>query len=139
MDGVVARAAAMQEAMLGVVSDLLAEAEKEREEKRKACDPTYDALAAGVKGKGRKRRGGAHGAQREDSTLPCGQRMLHLFSGPPGRADGLAMMARQRGIHVEEVDTLVDKHECDLTRDEVYERLMARARAGVYAGAMIGT
>jgi hypothetical protein len=35
-------------------------------------------------------------------------------------------------IEVVEVDTLVDGHDCDLLRDEVFADLLARIRAGEF-------
>ena len=42
-------------------------------------------------------------------------------------------------IEVVEVDTLVDGHDCDLLRDEVFADLLARIRAGEFFTAIIGT
>ena len=43
------------------------------------------------------------------------------------------------GIEVVEVDTLVDGHDCDLLRDEVFADLLARIRSGEFFTAIIGT
>jgi hypothetical protein len=74
--------------------------------------------------------------KREGETK---RRILHLFSGPPERADGLAAHARARGIEVDEVDILVDPVRGDILREDVYASIMRRVRGGEYIGAVIGT
>ena len=68
------------------------------------------------------------------------KKLLHLFSGPGGRSDGLRALAREL-LHVEtvEIDTLIDEHDCDLRDDAVFEDLMRRIRAGEFFAAVIGT
>ena len=67
------------------------------------------------------------------------KRLLHLFSGPGGRIDGLRQIMRDiYRLEVVEVDTLIDLVHCDLLRREVFDDLMRRIRAGEFFGAVIG-
>ena len=73
-----------------------------------------------------------------DKSQP--QRLLHVFAGPGGRADGLRqMMWDMYGIIVVEYDTLIDSERCDITRDDVFDELLARIAAGEFFAAIIGT
>ena len=66
--------------------------------------------------------------------------MLHLFSGPGGRIDGLrAMMWDIHSIEVVEIDTLIDDVSCDMSKDRVHADLLARIAAGEFFAAIIGT
>ena len=68
------------------------------------------------------------------------KRMLHVFSGPGGRADGLRrFMWDVYQCEVVEFDTLVDEQGCDLLRDDVFADLMERIRAGEFFSVIIGT
>ena len=133
----VARIRRLQWAMLEVVNEMLAEAQQKRQERRKARDPTYAGedeecrLCGGDAGPGDEASG-------TDSAY-VRKKILHLFSGPPRRKDGLMAMARERGIEVVEIDTLVDKCACDMTDDTVHNGLMSRILQGEFMGAMIGT
>ena len=68
------------------------------------------------------------------------KKLLHLFSGPGGRSDGLRALAREL-LHVDtvEIDTLIDEHDCDLRDAAVFDDLMRRIRAGEFFAAVIGT
>ena len=69
------------------------------------------------------------------------KRMLHVFSGPGGRADGLRrFMWDVHQCEVVKFDTLVDELGCDLlSDDDVFADLMKRIRAGEFFSAIIGT
>ena len=68
------------------------------------------------------------------------RRLLHVFAGPGGRIDGLRqMMLELYKIDIVEVDTLIDSIEWDLTRDDVFDSLMARIAAGEFFAGIIGT
>ena len=63
-------------------------------------------------------------------------RLLHLFSGPSGRADGLAVYLAGLGWDCEEWDNL-NGALFDLTDNENWERLLSRVRAGMYDAGLI--
>lgn len=66
--------------------------------------------------------------------------MLHVFSGPGGRIDGLKqMMLDLYKVDVVEVDTLISNVDWDLTRQEVFDALLQRCHAGEFFAAIIGT
>jgi hypothetical protein len=76
-------------------------------------------------------------SQQWSPTQP--KRLLHLFSGPANRIDGLrSMMLELYSIDVIEFDTLIG-NECDLTDDVAFSDLLARAQAGEFFAALIGT
>ena len=60
--------------------------------------------------------------------------VLHLFSGPSGREDGLAAYLKAVGIDTEERD-IVNIHvtEQDLLDDAVWERLTVRIKNGEFS------
>ena len=67
------------------------------------------------------------------------RRLLHLFSGPGNRMDGLKqMMLDLYNLEVIEVDTLISEDN-DLTNDEFYEALIQRCRDGEFFATIIGT
>ena len=73
-----------------------------------------------------------------DGAFP--RKLLHVFSGPGGRIDGLrAMMWDLYQIEVVEIDTLIDPAWCDLTDDVVVEDLLQRIHAGEFFSTIIGT
>ena len=80
----------------------------------------------------------AHDTARPRDERPA-RRILHLFSGPPGRKDGLAAYAKQLGLEADEVDILVHERRGNILRDEVYTSILRRVRDGEYIGAVIGT
>ena len=80
-----------------------------------------------------------HDCVRKRGTETDGRRILHLFSGPPRRDDGLAAYARKKGIATDEIDTLVHKRRGNLLCDEVFNSIMRRIRDGEYIAAVIGT
>jgi hypothetical protein len=66
--------------------------------------------------------------------------LLHLFSGPGCRPDGLRALARELlRVDTVEIDTLIDDHDCDLLDDAVFDDLMRRIHAGEFFAAVIGT
>ena len=71
--------------------------------------------------------------------------VLHLFSGPADRPDGLAHHLSQYGIKVVEVDKDssvrlgIPTSECDLAGDALWQMLLADLAAGKYAGLFLGT
>ena len=68
------------------------------------------------------------------------KRLLHVFSGPGGRVDGLRQMMRDLySMETVEVDTLIDPLHADLLRQEVFDDLIARCAAGEFFAAVIGT
>ena len=60
-------------------------------------------------------------------------RVLHLFSGPSGRVDGVAAAIRASGGTCEDVDT-VNTHlsNMDIADDSIWARYRARLRAGEF-------
>ena len=68
------------------------------------------------------------------------QKVLHLFSGPGGRSEGLRALARQLlRVDTVEIDTLIDEYDCNLLDLAVFDDLMRRIRAGEFFAAVIGT
>ena len=66
-----------------------------------------------------------------------GKRILHLFSGPAGRVDGLLSFARAEGADGEDWD--IENGECyDLLDDIIYGDLLARIKAGYFDAGMLG-
>ena len=68
--------------------------------------------------------------------------VLHLFSGPKERPDGLAAFLESLGVHTCELDT---QDECvwigqqdDLTDDDVFQSLLLRCQAGEFAAVVAG-
>ena len=57
---------------------------------------------------------------------------VHAFSGKKGRTDGLAAYLTASGLACKEVDVLNDPKRDNLLDNPVYERLLAKARAGEY-------
>ena len=55
--------------------------------------------------------------------------VLHLFSGPQGRADGMAAFLYQQGWHCIDVDTVNDKDD-DLANDAMWELIFAAVISG---------
>ena len=68
-------------------------------------------------------------------------RFLNLFSGPYARADGLAAKLRGRGWEsIDQIDNDGERGggwQHDLLNDSTYAKVLADARAGVYAAMMI--
>ena len=57
-------------------------------------------------------------------------KVLHLFSGPSSRPDGLKALLRAKGWECVDFDSRANGiPEEDLTRDDVWDKLMARVRA----------
>ena len=54
-------------------------------------------------------------SEPEATRMPA-QRILHLFSGPPGRKDGLAAYALTQGVETDEIDILVHARRGDILR-----------------------
>ena len=63
-------------------------------------------------------------------------RLLHLFSGPADRDDGIEKLAMARGWHCESFDIVDGK---DLSSDMVWCGLMKRVAAGEFDFAWTGT
>ena len=55
--------------------------------------------------------------------------VLYLYSGPPGREDGLAAELANRGLGCTEIDKLVGD-DCDLLEEALWTRLETDLRAG---------
>ena len=76
------------------------------------------------------------------TTTTAGKRtllVLHLFSGPSDRRDGLASYLKAIGIATEERDTVnIHLTDQDLLDDAVWERLKVRIRSGEFAFKMSG-
>ena len=67
------------------------------------------------------------------------RRVLHVFSGPGNRIDGLRQtMWDLHGVDVLDVDTLIDPEGCDLLQDDVFLDLLGRVAAGEFIAAIIG-
>ena len=62
-------------------------------------------------------------------TLPL--RVLHLFSGPSNRADGLASYLRSVGIECDDVD-LTNGRDGDISNDAVWGHILAKIKSGHY-------
>ena len=83
--------------------------------------------------------GGAYGCW---NTLPAQDtkrfRVLHLFSGPSSRSDGLAAELFKRGWNTCDVD-IVATPACDVLDDAVWSAIMQDIRAGLYELVFAGT
>ena len=136
------RAREIQDAMLRTVETIKKEKREHEDAKRRARDPKGKQAPARARTQHENAHSDADVGQRATATgagTATKGKILHLFSGPHDRKDGLAAKAAERGYEVVEVDTLVDAKECDLTRDTVFGVLRARAAAGEFIGAIIGT
>ena len=50
------------------------------------------------------------------------QKVLHLFSGPGGRSEGLRALARQLlRVDTVEIDTIIDEYDCNLLDLAVFD------------------
>ena len=65
--------------------------------------------------------------------------VLHLYSGPAHRIDGLKAMLNGFGIHCDEFDLQIDHERCDLMRTQVRRNIMHGIEAGIYDAAVMGT
>jgi hypothetical protein len=93
------------------------------------CQPTAASAAAS---------NSAESSTRWHPGMP--KKLLHLFSGPGCRSDGMRALARELlRVDTVEIDTLIDEHDCDLLDDAVFDDLMRRVRAGEFFAAVIGT
>ena len=72
---------------------------------------------------------------RVENGTPC---VLHAFSGKAHREDGLAQCLQQRDVRCQEVDTVIHAKRHDLLCDAVFARVLAHAREGHYAAAVLG-
>ena len=83
---------------------------------------------------------GETGATSSEWLPGTPKRLLHLFSGPGERMDGLRQMMRDLyGLETVEYDVLIDPERADLLRQDVFDDLVARIRAGEFFAAVIGT
>ena len=83
---------------------------------------------------------GATGSCSTEWQPGAPRKLLHIFSGPGGRMDGLRQFLRDvYGIETEEYDTLIDPVGCDLTRSDVFDDLLRRIERGEFFAAVIGT
>ena len=62
---------------------------------------------------------------------------LHLFSGPTQRSDGIKAMFRQRGWDCEDFD-IVNGAEQDLSRDDVWTKLLVRIKGRAFRFIVLG-
>ena len=58
-------------------------------------------------------------------------RLLHVFSGPGGRSDGLAAYIREAGWECDEFDVVNGEHQ-DLLDDVIWDALLAKIKDGHY-------
>ena len=63
--------------------------------------------------------------------------VLHLFSGPPNRQDGYAVMLRNQGVYCLEIDLLIDSR-ANMRCNDVYMKLCSLASLGLILFALIG-
>ena len=71
---------------------------------------------------------------KQVNAKPC---ILHMFSGPRNRPDGLAAKLKELGLECEEYD-LVNGSQEDLANDFVWETLKRKIQSGYYAGLVSG-
>ena len=64
-------------------------------------------------------------------------RALHLFSGPTQRADGIRAMFCQHGWECEDFD-VVNGEDQDLTRDDLWTKLLVRIKSGAFQFIVLG-
>lgn len=85
--------------------------------------------------------GGIAGVATDDTggvnACEFGKRILHLFSGPSERSDGLAAELAARGWSCDEYD-IVNGPLQDLAADQVWEEVMKKIEDGLYQAMLAG-
>ena len=66
-------------------------------------------------------------------------KVLILYSGPPGRKDGLAAELRRLGLEAVEIDIKVGGSDHDVTRADVADELRRRVSSGEFVAVFAGT
>ena len=97
-------------------------------------DPLGESLKANLIDSTEPSKPGTHTRPEPANAARC---ILHLFSGPHHRPDGLAAKLKSLGWDCKEYD-LVNREQEDLTNDFIWQQVKADIRAKKYDGLIAG-